>query len=78
MELNRIDLRSVVIKRLQSSKINTKNCVINTYQDHRMALAFAPLAIKFPLIIQDAQVVSKSYPTFWNDLKTVGFKIQEK
>jgi 3-phosphoshikimate 1-carboxyvinyltransferase len=62
----------------QPSKINTKNGVIITYQDHRMALAFAPLAIKFPIIIQDAQVVSKSYPTFWNDLKTVGFKIQEK
>ena len=81
IELEKLGAKVVITNdslHIQSSKINTKNCVINTYQDHRMALAFAPLAIKFPLIIQDAQVVSKSYPTFWNDLKTVGFKIQEK
>jgi len=51
---------------------------IKTYQDHRMALAFAPLAVKFPIIIEDAQVVSKSYPNFWNDLKQAGFNIEEK
>ena len=50
---------------------------IATYQDHRMAMAFAPLALKFPLIVQDAEVVSKSYPTFWNDLKNIGFQISE-
>ena len=52
--------------------------VIKTYQDHRMAMAFAPLAVKVPIIIQDAEVVSKSYPTFWDDLKTIGFQISEK
>ena len=46
---------------------------IATYQDHRMAMAFAPLALKFPIIIEDAEVVSKSYPEFWNDLKSIGF-----
>ena len=38
-----------------------------------MAMAFAPLALKVPIIINDSQVVSKSYPTFWNDLKSIDF-----
>ena len=59
-----------------SGKINS-NVKIATYQDHRMAMAFAPLALKVPIIIEDAEVVSKSYPTFWEDLKTVGFKTQQ-
>ncbi|WP_125717712.1 3-phosphoshikimate 1-carboxyvinyltransferase [Flavobacterium ustbae] len=50
---------------------------IATYNDHRMAMAFAPLAIKVPIIIDDAEVVSKSYPDFWNDLKALNFKIEE-
>lgn len=50
---------------------------IATYNDHRMAMAFAPLALKTPIIIEDAMVVSKSYPTFWDDLKSIGFKISE-
>lgn len=49
--------------------------IIGTYHDHRMAMAFAPLGLKMNLQIEDAMVVSKSYPTFWKDLKTVGFKI---
>lgn len=52
-----------------------ENIEIATYQDHRMAMAFAPLALKIPIIIQDASVVSKSYPTFWDDLNAIGFKI---
>ncbi|MDY5360741.1 MAG: 3-phosphoshikimate 1-carboxyvinyltransferase [Sodaliphilus sp.] len=51
---------------------------ICTYHDHRMAMAFAPAAIRFPgLIIDDAQVVSKSYPLFWKHLRQAGFKIEE-
>jgi len=47
---------------------------ISTYHDHRMAMAFAPAAMYFPgLQIEDPEVVSKSYPNFWNDLKKVGF-----
>ena len=57
-----------------SEKIN-ENISIKTYQDHRMAMAFAPLALKVPIIIEEAEVVSKSYPTFWDDLKSVGFTI---
>jgi len=52
------------------------NPSIATYNDHRMAMAFAPLAIKTNLKIQDANVVSKSYPSFWEDLKTLGFQLK--
>ena len=49
-----------------------------TYEDHRMALAFAPYALTTEgLIINNPQVVTKSYPHFWDDLKNVGFKIEE-
>ncbi|MBT8310138.1 MAG: 3-phosphoshikimate 1-carboxyvinyltransferase, partial [Flavobacteriaceae bacterium] len=53
------------------------NISIDTYNDHRMAMAFAPLALKTHLIINDAEVVSKSYPDFWKDLKHIGFSISE-
>ena len=52
-----------------------ENVAIDTYHDHRMAMAFAPLGIKVPIYINDADVVSKSYPTFWNDLRSLGFSI---
>ena len=51
------------------------DCSLPTYNDHRMAMAFAPLALKVPLIIENAEVVSKSYPTFWKDLEQIKFKI---
>jgi 3-phosphoshikimate 1-carboxyvinyltransferase len=57
-----------------SEKIN-ENSSIKTYQDHRMAMAFVPLVLKVPIIIEEAEVVSKSYPTFWDDFKSVGFTI---
>ncbi|MBE6265241.1 MAG: 3-phosphoshikimate 1-carboxyvinyltransferase [Prevotella ruminicola] len=51
---------------------------IDTYEDHRMALAFAPFAMKQEgLIINNPQVVTKSYPKFWKDLKSTGFEIEE-
>lgn len=51
---------------------------IDTYEDHRMALAFAPFAMKQEgLIINNPQVVTKSYPKFWKDLKSTGFEIIE-
>ena len=59
-----------------SEKIN-ENVTIKTYQDHRMAMSFAPLALKSNIIIEDAEVVSKSYPTFWEDLKSIGFLIED-
>lgn len=49
---------------------------IETYHDHRMALAFAPAALYFPgIIIKDAMVVTKSYPSYWEDLKKVGLEL---
>ena len=49
---------------------------IDTYDDHRMALSFAPLAMRYPEIrINHPNVVTKSYPAFWEDMKQVGFKI---
>ena len=50
---------------------------VDTYNDHRMAMAFGPLALKVDFVVNDAEVVSKSYPDFWNDLKTLGFGIVE-
>lgn len=48
-----------------------ENVRIRTYNDHRMAMAFAPLALKVPLEIEDADVVTKSYPDFWEDFKKI-------
>lgn len=51
--------------------------VIATYEDHRMAMAFAPACLVVPEIrINEPQVVSKSYPGYWEDLKKAGFKIR--
>ena len=50
--------------------------VIATYEDHRMAMAFAPAVTSCPnLLIADPQVVSKSYPGYWEDLKLAGFQV---
>ncbi|WP_417856196.1 3-phosphoshikimate 1-carboxyvinyltransferase [Xanthomarina gelatinilytica] len=62
---------------LKASNNLKSQVAIATYNDHRMAMAFAPLALKTSLIINDAEVVSKSYPGFWNDLKTIGFQISQ-
>ncbi|MFS4494887.1 3-phosphoshikimate 1-carboxyvinyltransferase [Maribacter sp. 2308TA10-17] len=50
---------------------------IDTYNDHRMAMAFAPLAMRTSIILNDAEVVSKSYPDYWKDLKTLKFGVKE-
>ena len=69
-ETNRIMAVKNELKKLSSNKI------IETYKDHRMAMGFAPLSLKFgELKIQDAEVVSKSYPDFWEDLQKGGFTI---
>lgn len=53
--------------------------IINTYGDHRIAMAFAPLALRLGrIIISDPNVVTKSYPLFWKDLKEAGFKVEER
>lgn len=51
--------------------------VFETYKDHRMAMAFAPLAMLFPIQINKPEVVSKSYTNFWNDLASLGFVVED-
>ena len=48
---------------------------IDTYKDHRMAMAFAPLASELNISINDPKVVNKSYPMFWDDMKKAGYSI---
>lgn len=64
-----------------SLKVNASNEIksdisIDTYNDHRMAMAFAPLGLKTSIIIKNADVVSKSYPQFWEDFKEIGFNLK--
>ncbi len=49
--------------------------VFDTYKDHRMAMAFAPLASQMDVTIKDPAVVRKSYPNFWNDIKSMGIHV---
>ncbi len=60
---------------LESSENRNHNVAIDTYNDHRMAMAFAPLALKVPLCVNDAEVVSKSYPDFWKDMAHLGLTV---
>jgi len=61
-----------------SEKFIPERMFINTYDDHRMAMAFAPLALVIPqLEVEDSLVVEKSYPAFWTDLEKVGFEIKD-
>lgn len=62
---------------LHQQKVLNQEVGVDTYNDHRMAMAFGPLALKVDFTVNDAEVVSKSYPDFWSDLKTLGFPVQE-
>ena len=61
--------------RLEPCKDLIKDCAIDTYNDHRMAMAFAPIALKTDVFINNAEVVSKSYPDFWKDMKSLGMGV---
>ena len=54
----------------------TETPTLETYNDHRMAMCMAPLAQLFTIRIKDEMVVEKSYPTFWEDWKQLGFTIK--
>lgn len=54
-----------------SARKITRNISIDTYNDHRMAMAFAPLALKTPIIINDVEVVEKSFPDFWEQFESI-------
>jgi len=73
----KIKITNESIEVFSSSEIKN-NILINTYQDHRMAMAFAPLSLLTSIEIDEPNVVSKSYPTFWNDLKKTGITVQIK
>ena len=62
---------------LKSSSEIVADVSIETYNDHRMAMAFAPLGMKIPLEILDADVVTKSYRNFWKDLQKIGFQLNK-
>lgn len=63
---------------LKPPSLTSSSGSITTYDDHRMAMAFASLALKLEHIgIEEPEVVKKSYPGFWEDMKKMGFKIEE-
>jgi len=62
---------------LQNNSILKSDIIIETYNDHRMAMSFAPLSIIFPIRINNPQVVTKSYVRFWDDIEKLGFKISK-
>ncbi|MBL3656548.1 3-phosphoshikimate 1-carboxyvinyltransferase [Fulvivirga sp. 2943] len=64
-----------LIPATEPSKLSTPE--FDTYHDHRMAMAFAPLATHFDITINDPSVVNKSYPSYWEDVKKAGFEILE-
>ncbi|QKJ29669.1 3-phosphoshikimate 1-carboxyvinyltransferase [Mucilaginibacter mali] len=77
------ELAKIGVKLIENNEAYTLDCsgkfipekvLFHTYEDHRMAMAFAPLAILIPEVeFEDANVVEKSYPAFWTDLEKVGF-----
>lgn len=81
------ELAKIGVKLLEDNETYTLDCsgkfipekvLFHTYDDHRMAMAFAPLAILIPEVeFEDAMVVEKSYPAFWADLEKVGFVTEE-
>ena len=80
------ELAKIGVKLIEKGQVYKLDCskkhipekvFINTYDDHRMAMAFAPLALIIPeLEIENAEVVEKSYPAFWTDLEKVGFEVK--
>ena len=62
---------------LEISEEMNPNIAIKTYNDHRMAMAFAPLALRIPIQIRNAEVVSKSYQSFWKDMQQIGIQTEE-
>ncbi len=81
------ELAKIGVELLEDEEVYTLNCsnlhfpdrvVFETYDDHRMAMAFAPLSLLIKEVeIEDYQVVEKSYPDFWKDLQKAGFSVQE-
>jgi len=62
---------------VQSTGFKVEGQEVATYEDHRMAMAFAPLALRGPLTILEPGVVRKSYPSYWRELAKVGLGEKE-
>ena len=60
---------------LEASILHTPTESFNSHNDHRMAMCLAPFALLFDIKIKNIEVVNKSYPSYWNDLKKMGFII---
>ena len=79
-ELSKLGAECIVnndsIEILKSDKFSFNDVTINTYDDHRMALAFAPLSLIKPIRISNPGVVSKSFPDFWKTLEKLNFIIE--
>jgi 3-phosphoshikimate 1-carboxyvinyltransferase len=85
-ELSKVNTRFYALPKRFSQKTNVEyfmteekanwsgTPIFATYEDHRMAMSFAPLAMFAPIKIEHPNVVEKSYPTFWEDLKKLGFE----
>lgn len=91
-ETNRVlalqnELAKIGVTLNEDNEVYTLNCdqlnfpeklTVSTYDDHRMAMAFAPLSLLIKTVeIEDYQVVEKSYPDFWKDLEKAGFTVEE-
>ncbi len=79
-ELKKFDIHTRIIGDeelhiLPNQKITKPTEIIRTYKDHRMAMAFAPIALYFRVEIEKPKVVEKSYPTYWEDLLKADFQI---
>ena len=80
VELEKLGATVIITKdslHLKKSIIIKKDIIINTYDDHRMAMAFATLGIVKPIIINNPKVISKSFPSFWSVLEKLNFKLSE-
>ena len=75
--VEKVSITEDTITLINNSKLKS-NITIDTYDDHRMAMSFAPLSIITPLKILKPEVVTKSYRNFWNDFELLGFDIIKK
>ncbi|AGS33432.1 3-phosphoshikimate-1-carboxyvinyltransferase [Candidatus Karelsulcia muelleri str. Sulcia-ALF] len=81
-ELSKLGVKSIItnssIELVNFNEIKKNEIYIYTYDDHRMAMSFSTLGIRYPISILNYNVVSKSYPNFWIDLKSLGFFFKKK
>ena len=76
-EVDKVEITENSITLENNSNLK-RNVTIETYNDHRMAMSFAPLSLLLPININNPEVVTKSYVNFWNDLESLGFNILKK